>query len=141
MKKINVFWQIVILIISLAIFVINKITLDNRMLSLACVAIVIIVFVGKYIATDDEKVVEEEIDEELLTDEEMEEALLDDGEFSYDNYDEVCCPECGEYLGKGVTVCESCGYGKSNIPSVCPNCGRDVEDDLDFCAYCNYEFK
>lgn len=84
---------------------------------------------------------EPETNEELLSDEEMEQELLDDGEFSYDNYDEVCCPKCGAYLGKGVTECDQCGYGKLEFPEVCPSCGKVNEDQMSFCAYCNYKFE
>jgi 4-hydroxy-3-methylbut-2-en-1-yl diphosphate synthase IspG/GcpE len=80
-------------------------------------------------------------DTELVSDDEICEELLEDGEFSYDNYDEVCCPECGEYLGEGVTVCNSCGYNKEKEDIICPNCGRLDEDHQGFCSYCDYEFK
>lgn len=83
----------------------------------------------------------EETDENVVSDEEMEDVLLEDGEYSYDNYDEVCCPKCGEYLGKDVTICEGCGYGKEKVPTICPNCGKTVEDNIGFCTYCDYEFK
>ncbi len=72
--------------------------------------------------------------------EELVEELTEDGELSYDEYDKVCCPECGEYLGEGVTVCKTCGYGKITASIVCPNCGKNDEDHLGFCSYCDYEF-
>ena len=72
--------------------------------------------------------------------EELVEELTEDGELSYDEYDKVCCPECGEYLGEGVTVCKTCGYGKITASIVCPNCGKTDEDHLGFCSYCDYEF-
>ncbi len=75
-----------------------------------------------------------------ITSEELEEELTEDGELSYDEYDKVCCPECGEYLGEGVTVCKTCGYGKITASFTCPNCGKLDEDHLGFCAYCDYEF-
>ncbi len=89
---------------------------------------------------------EKQVDENVLSDEEMEEELLSDGEFSYDNYDEVCCEECGEYLGVGVTKCPSCGYSKDAEENddkevdTCPNCGKPKDDGMDFCTYCDYEF-
>ncbi len=72
--------------------------------------------------------------------EELVEELTEDGELSYDEYDKVCCPECGEYLGEGVTICKTCGYGKITASIVCPNCGKTDEDHLGFCSYCDYEF-
>ena len=75
-----------------------------------------------------------------LTSDDLSEELTEDGEFSYDNYDEVCCPECGEYLGAGVEMCKSCGYGKTEQIITCPNCGRTDEDNLGFCTYCDFEF-
>ncbi len=76
-----------------------------------------------------------------ISNEELEEELTEDGELSYDEYDKVCCPECGEYLGEGVTVCKTCGYGKITSVIVCPKCGKTDEDHLGFCAYCDYEFE
>ena len=113
--------------------------LNNMIITIACLAIFIILMTGIF---DEPAKTEEkaEEDDEILSDEEMEEILLEDGEFSYDNYDEVCCPECGEYLGIGVTKCSSCGYNNSDENQVCPNCGRQIEDKVDFCTYCDYEF-
>ena len=40
--------------------------------------------------------------------------------YMYENYDDVCCPECGEYLGKDVLKCPSCGYFKGDVaPQFC----------------------
>ncbi len=77
---------------------------------------------------------------ELLSDEEMEEQLLSDGEFSYEDYDKVCCPKCGDFLGEGVTTCNSCGYGYGKYPATCPECGKENNEDMDFCAYCDVKF-
>lgn len=84
----------------------------------------------------------DDIDEDFeeVTIEELQEELTEDGEFSYDDYDKVCCPECGQYLGEGVTVCKTCGYGKIVNTFICPNCGKTDEDHLGFCAYCDYQF-
>ena len=91
----------------------------------------------------EEDIAEQSNDEDKIEEisiEELEEELTEDGELSYDDYDKVCCPECGEYLGEGVSVCKTCGYGKITASFTCPNCGKLDEDHLGFCAYCDYEF-
>lgn len=70
----------------------------------------------------------------------VEDELLEDGEYSYDNYDEVCCPECGEYLGKGITKCTSCEFDQE-ISTVCNNCGKPREENIDFCPFCDKDYE
>jgi hypothetical protein len=91
-------------------------------------------FLKKDNASDD---TEDEAEECVLL-EDIDEVLLEDGEYSYENYDKVCCPECGAYLGEGVRVCPECGHGKETRSS-CPFCGKplDEDDDIGFCPYCN----
>ena len=86
---------------------------------------------------------EESEDEEVeVYIENIEDELLEEGEFDYENYDEVCCPECGAYLGKGVTACGECGFGQER-DSTCSYCGKYLDEgdaDIGFCPYCNHSF-
>lgn len=82
---------------------------------------------------------EEDIENECVILEDIDDVLLENGEFNYDNYDEVCCPKCGAYLGQGVDKCTECDFGQEE-PSVCPSCGKFLEEDdgeIGFCPYCN----
>ncbi len=128
----------------ISVWLIGLIVLNLFTLKISYVTIILgfaFVLVAFGIFDKPKETTEEEEEIEVLSDEEMEEELLSDGEFTYDNYDEVCCPECGEFLGKGVYECESCGWGTEKLIEVCPSCGRENEDKLDFCTYCDYQFK
>lgn len=136
MNKFKEKWFDVVLVIICIValfFVSNR---NFRIVGVVAIIFCIIDFVSKPV---EEKEIKD--DEEMLSDEEMEEKLLEEGEFSYDNYDEVCCPKCGAYLGKGVKECDDCGYGKLEYPKVCPKCGKVNEDQMSFCAYCNFKFE
>ena len=136
MDKLREKWYDVVLTV---ICVVAIIFIGNRNFRIVGVVAIIFCIVDFFSKPVEEK--EEEINENLLSDEEMEQELLDEGEFDYDNYDEVCCPNCGAYLGQGVKECDQCGYGKLEYPEVCPKCGKPNEDKMSFCAYCNYKFE
>lgn len=136
---------LIIVVIALA-FVANLVTIKNKYISIVCLGVIFVLLIGLF---DEKKEPEEddgEDEEDVASDEEMEAELLSKGEYSYDNYDKVCCEECGAYLGEGVDVCPECGHVRAGSEEaektkVCPNCGKPIEDDVGFCTYCNYEFK
>ncbi len=135
MEKLKQKWyDIVLILVCIAVVIF----FDNRNVRIIGIVAVIFCAIDFFSKPVEEKKVEH--NENVLSDEEMEQELLGDGEFSYDNYDEVCCPKCGAFIGQGVTSCKQCGYGKSDYPEVCPNCGKPNEDKLPFCAYCNSKF-
>lgn len=136
MNKLKEKWYDVLLAV---ISIVAMIFVENRNFRIIGVVAILFCIVDFFSKPVEEKKTEE--NEFVLSDEEMEEELLSEGEFSYDNYDEVCCPNCGAYLGKGVKECDQCGYGKSEYPEVCPKCGKPNEDKMSFCAYCNYTFE
>lgn len=120
--------------------IVAAILIDNR--NFRIIAVVVGIFcIYDFFSKEPVKKEKEDKDKDVLSDEEMEDELLGEGEYSYDNYDEVCCPKCGAYLGKGKTTCDVCGYGKQKYEEVCPECGKRNEDDLDTCAYCNHPLK
>lgn len=134
-KKDIIFDSLLLIAVLVFMFLIRKrIVFVMGAVIIACIGVDIY---GKFKGQTDEEI--NESDDGSISDDE--EQLIEDGEYSYDNYDEVCCPKCGAYLGKGVTVCKQCGWGESEYPAVCPNCGKPNEDNLPFCAYCNYQFK
>lgn len=140
-KKVKVI-IIACLVIALGL---NFFTINNRYILIVGIVALVLVLFGLFDEKKEEDTEKEE-DSNVASDEEMEETLLGDGEYSYDDYDKVCCEKCGAYMGEGVDVCPSCGHVKSGSETakkqkVCPNCGRPIEDDLDFCTYCDYEFK
>ena len=128
----------------IALIIVNFFTIKNKYAFIILGVILIFVLFGIFDESKPEA--EKEVDENVLSDEEMEEELLSEGEFSYDNYDEVCCEKCGEYLGVDVTKCPSCGYSKiaeendDSEDETCPNCGKPKDDGMSFCTYCDYEF-
>lgn len=116
------------------LLLLERLFIKNNIVFTIVLAVMLIIFV-----TIDDGVKKETAED---VDPELEEELIADGEYTYDNYDEVCCPKCGAFLGKDVTSCSQCGYGKEEKEDiVCPQCGKVNEDGLDFCAYCNYDFK
>lgn len=136
MNKLKEKWFDVVLIVICIIAIIFINNINFRIVGAVAIIFCVIDIFSKPV---EEK--KPEGNEFVLSDEEMEEELLSEGEFSYDNYDEVCCPNCGAYLGRGVKECDQCGYGKSEYPDVCPKCGKPNEDKLSFCAYCNHKFE
>ncbi len=139
-KKRIVFTSCLILV-SVLTFIINKVTINSiylNMIALLFLAISLVIAMGR---DKDEIDIDEKEETQVLDDKEMEDVLLKDGEYSYDDYDKVCCPECGAFIGENVGECDNCGYGKPVEVQVCPKCGKQNEDNLDFCAFCNYNFK
>ncbi len=124
---------ILMIIAMLAIYFVNYFPIQ-----VGCLVIILISFVDIFYIAKNINIVQTD---ELLSDEEIEEELLFDGEFSYEIYDEVCCPDCGAFLGKNVNKCENCGYGMSIYPEICPNCNQENTDKLEFCAYCGEKFQ
>jgi len=120
------------------IIITNIFTINKKLISYACLIIFAFVISGIYDEPKPEKI-EDIPDPDVLNDEEMDDFILEDGEFSYDNYDEVCCPECGEYLGKDVLICPNCKNANEDLPEVCQNCGK-TREEIDFCPYCNHYY-
>jgi len=139
LNKISLTKRIVSTILMLAVIAGNFFSLKNMTLTFA-VLIIWGIYISGVFEQSSEKVIEDDPDDEVLSDEEMDEFILDNGEFSYDNYEDACCPKCGDFLGIDVTICPSCGYNKDNQPQVCEQCGKVREDDIDFCPYCNRNY-
>ncbi|QDX41813.1 zinc ribbon domain-containing protein [Salarchaeum sp. JOR-1] len=41
----------------------------------------------------------------------------------------------------GRTETETDAAAGAEAAATCPNCGREIDDDLDFCPWCTYEFE
>jgi len=139
MKNLNFKAKVIITIIIAAVFVANLMTKNIMLVNYALLIIWALSVSGILNDTKTEKIYEEP-ENEVLSDDEMEEFILEEGEFSYENYDEVCCPKCGEFLGNANTKCPTCGYSKEDIQQFCENCGKLREDKIDFCPYCNTNY-
>ena len=50
------------------------------------------------------------------------------------------CPQCGNPLNDGITICSKCGAEFSNKAKYCPKCGSPSNNGITICSKCGAEF-